>query len=322
MPLALGIGYAALIVYIANTVQANSTYALYLRWMLSGLSLLLATIGLGVLFNGSDLALNMLMFVFCLLSAATAAAFIWHSPTQHWLRRVISPNATYDPSSLVHTTALVLMMLQLTLTLVSTYVAGGTSGVAENLSNQPPNTQQLGLDLGVNVLFALGGVGFFMRRNLSETLQRLGIHAPTILDVALSIALGILMYIGITLASLVWQSTVSLETFERQTSAANAMFAAYASTPLLGVALAASSAVGEEVLYRGALQPVFGILITTGYFVLLHTQYLFTPAMLLILALGLVLAFVRARRNTTTAIMTHFVYNLIPFILVSAQGAA
>ena len=172
------------------------------------------------------------------------------------------------------------------------------------------------------MLFALGGVGFFMRRNLAETAERLGLRVPTLIDAVVGTIVGVVLFFAVDLGSQPWQNSVSSATFEQQTSAANALFLAFASTPILGVALSASSSIGEEILYRGALQPVFGITITTGFFVLMHSQYLFTPAMLLILLIGLGLALVRQRISTSAAIIAHFIYNLIPFALLSLQGNA
>jgi membrane protease YdiL (CAAX protease family) len=71
---------------------------------------------------------------------------------------------------------------------------------------------------------------------------------------------------------------------------------------------------------RGALQPVFGILITSIFFTLLHTQYLFTPTMGLIFLISVGFGVIRRRYNTTTAIITHFVYNFFPLLLLVLSG--
>ena len=90
---------------------------------------------------------------------------------------------------------------------------------------------------------------------------------------------------------------------------------------LLGFVLAISSAAGEEILYRGALQPVYGIVLTSIFFALLHLQYTLTPASLLILIVGFALGWVRQRQSTSAAIIAHFVYNFIPFLLMSMAAS-
>lgn len=80
--------------------------------------------------------------------------------------------------------------------------------------------------------------------------------------------------------------------------------------------LALTSAVSEEILFRGALQPVFGIPLTTVLFVLFHNQYTLTPAMLIILIVGTGLALLRQYQSTTSAIIAHFIYNFVPIALI------
>jgi membrane protease YdiL (CAAX protease family) len=75
--------------------------------------------------------------------------------------------------------------------------------------------------------------------------------------------------------------------------------------------LAASAAIGEEILFRGALQPVLGLWLTSVIFAVVHMQYGFTLVTVLLLLLGLILGVVRRRSNTTVAIFVHFSYDFI-----------
>jgi hypothetical protein len=65
------------------------------------------------------------------------------------------------------------------------------------------------------------------------------------------------------------------------------------------------------MLFRGALQPVFGILGTSIVFAVSHTQYGLTPATLTVFLLSLVLGVIRQRSNTTVAIFVHAGYNFL-----------
>ena len=73
--------------------------------------------------------------------------------------------------------------------------------------------------------------------------------------------------------------------------------------------IAFGAAVGEEIAFRGALQPIFGLWPTAVFFALTHVQYTLTPATLLIVGVALGLGWLRKRFNTTAAIVAHFAYD-------------
>jgi membrane protease YdiL (CAAX protease family) len=80
----------------------------------------------------------------------------------------------------------------------------------------------------------------------------------------------------------------------------------------LAFLLAATAAVGEEIAFRGALQPVLGFLPTAIIFAMTHIQYTLTPAWLIIFGVALAFGWIRKHYNTTVSILTHFLYNFIP----------
>jgi membrane protease YdiL (CAAX protease family) len=82
-----------------------------------------------------------------------------------------------------------------------------------------------------------------------------------------------------------------------------------AASILLGV----SAGVGEELLVRGALQPRAGLFWASVLFTAGHVQYTWF-GMLTILLLGISLGLVRARANTTTAIVVHALYDILAAI--------
>ena len=77
--------------------------------------------------------------------------------------------------------------------------------------------------------------------------------------------------------------------------------------------VAASAGIGEEILFRGALQPRFGLVITSLAFASLHIQYEWF-GMLTVVILGLILGIERKRFSTTASIGSHLVYDLIGLI--------
>jgi membrane protease YdiL (CAAX protease family) len=70
-----------------------------------------------------------------------------------------------------------------------------------------------------------------------------------------------------------------------------------------------SAGLGEEITLRGALQPRLGILLCSVLFASAHVQYTWF-GMATIGLLGLALGGIRARTNTTTAIVVHSLYDV------------
>jgi CAAX protease family protein len=75
--------------------------------------------------------------------------------------------------------------------------------------------------------------------------------------------------------------------------------------------LAVVAGIAEEIVFRGALQPRFGIVATSFLFATVHTQYGITFASLEVFVLGLLLGWLRsASRSTLPGITTHAGYDL------------
>jgi membrane protease YdiL (CAAX protease family) len=79
--------------------------------------------------------------------------------------------------------------------------------------------------------------------------------------------------------------------------------------------LAAAAGVGEELLFRGALQPVFGLPFTAFIFAFAHIQYGLTPVTLFVFVLGAIFGVIRHRTSTSYAILVHFGYDFALGIL-------
>jgi len=90
-------------------------------------------------------------------------------------------------------------------------------------------------------------------------------------------------------------------------------------SPLGAIALGLFSGIGEEILYRGALQPAFGIVVTSLVFALHHSQYV-NPGLLVIFVIGLLLGLVRKYFGTTSAILVHALYNTVLLLLSLAAA--
>jgi membrane protease YdiL (CAAX protease family) len=62
---------------------------------------------------------------------------------------------------------------------------------------------------------------------------------------------------------------------------------------------------------------VFGIGLTSAIFAMLHIQALFSLGMFIFFAIGLVFGWLRQRYSTTAAVIAHFSFNFLPFLLAS-----
>jgi len=89
------------------------------------------------------------------------------------------------------------------------------------------------------------------------------------------------------------------------------MYGSFGSDILPWVLLAVSAGVAEEILFRGALQPRLGLLLTSLLFTATHLQYGLSIVLAVILLGGLSLGLLRKHANTTTAILCHVTYDLL-----------
>jgi len=119
----------------------------------------------------------------------------------------------------------------------------------------------------------------------------------------------------VTVIGAIWSATTPPEVFREQNSLSE-LIGGSVNTLGMGFLLAATAAIGEEIAFRGTLQPVFGLWPTTLLFALVHIQYTLTPATLIIVIVGFGLGWLRRRYNTTPAIVTHFLYNFVSIALV------
>ncbi|HEX2905832.1 MAG TPA: type II CAAX endopeptidase family protein [Phototrophicaceae bacterium] len=231
------------------------------------------------------------------------------SPTaRQRLQRVLGGRSLYNPDSAMHIVAVVLSLVLLSTT-ISQLV------FSSELSTSPGDALFQGL---IWLALAFLGVGLSVRRPLAQTLTRLGLRWPKRADWLWGIGAGFALWLILILLSAIWARLVPPEQIQEQMEAAEKVSRAFA-TPALALLLALISSVSEEILFRGALQPVFGLWPTSIFFTLLHMQYAFTPASLILLVISLGLGWVRQRQSTTASIFAHFVYNFIIQFLVVLQ---
>lgn len=245
-----------------------------------------------------------------LLALALAAVFagagvgLLFLPVRRWLKRFFS--AAYDPGSLPQMAALSLCLLLLANTALSYVLSGGQAGLAEDFQGVRASDSVLSAVIFVMIAFA--GVGYPFGRDLRGALQRLGLRAPNLEEISFGFLTGIgLVFCGYAV-TVVWVLLTPRDTLQDQTQLSR-LIAMSVNTVSLAAIVAASAAIGEEIAFRGALQPVVGLWPAAIFFALTHIQYTLTPATVLIIIVGLGFGVVRRRFNTTAAIIAHFTYD-------------
>jgi len=156
---------------------------------------------------------------------------------------------------------------------------------------------------------SFAGVGLFVRRDPRAALQRLGLYWPGWKWIAISVGVAVLLVIfGIAFDQLMTRVTPA------QSKAINDVSTQLlkdVSTPIAAIVLALAAGIGEEIIFRGAVQPRFGIVAASVLFAVMHTQYAVSLATLEIFILGIFLGALRKRAGVIASIIAHAGYDLI-----------
>jgi len=222
------------------------------------------------------------------------------------VRRFMARFMRIDPASPVHTLALLLvgyLVGQSWLALTQ----GGLEGLAETAV--PASISFVVLSELIFAVAALFGVGFLVRRHGHELMERLGLVKPEPKHLLVGMALIAVLVVFQAIVGVVW-ATMNPDQAEILEDL-NTILLADMDTLWEWLLLALAAGIAEELLFRGALQPVMGLGFTAVVFALVHVQYGFSPILLFIVFLAVILGLVRRYYNTTTAIFIHVGYNFV-----------
>lgn len=161
----------------------------------------------------------------------------------------------------------------------------------------------------------VGGIRFMWRRPPAETRARLGLAVPTPRALLVAVVAAVAL-VGVAIGGQ-WLTMLLSPTIATNTARISAQ--ALANIGGLGMAAAAAIplAVAEETLFRGAIQPRYGIFLTALAFAGLHTQYGFPLAPLTAFAVGLILGLTRRYASTTASILAHVLFVAAMIALVA-----
>src|SRR3954447_18078499 len=165
---------------------------------------------------------------------------------------------------------------------------------------------------------ALCLVGIWVTRSPREAIKRLGLERVDARQIGISLGMVIpVLILGIGLDALGRQ--LQPVRYAQLESVLKAM-SSNVTNPAIALILALCSGIGEEILFRGAIQPRLGIGLTALLFASLHTQYGATFAIVGVFLIGIILGYQRKYMNTTSSIITHSTYNFVAFLLAYLAG--
>lgn len=295
-----------LILIFANYAEKNKHLRILTQAFLGLLILLILIEGLAVvLLSGSD-ALEIFdspeNYAIGMVITAMVAAMIF----LRRLREELAKVTNIDPDNWLHATALVFAVTVVGMSLSAAMSAdvlelGGSAGIS---------TLSIIIQDTAFVFAGFFGVGWLVRRDFKGALKRLGLVKPGLRDISLSVAFTavlLVMIVAITLISYLLDPNVPAE--EDPTIALLGGV-----TILTAIIYSVGAGVGEEIIFRGALQPRFGIILTSVIFAFVHIQYFDVVSMATLFVISVILGYERKILNTTACIITHTLYDLVLFL--------
>jgi membrane protease YdiL (CAAX protease family) len=270
------------------------------QWLLRGVVALLV-VGLLLAAAGYAAGYEDLRAMAVLLAlAALAMSLLYVRP----LRRLVARVVPVNPNDALHTFALQMVVLW-----IAYWVGMQLSG-----SSLDPNSYgQWGVldpareDLPI-LAAALIGAGFLIRRNLPETLERLGLRRPRWDHLVVALVVTELMIVIGVAGD--WLTSLWLPGTETQLNDVSAkLYGGFGYNPLPWLVLSCSAGIAEETFFRGSLQPRLGIVLTAMLFAAVHTQYGLSFVLLGVAAGGLLLGLLRKHLSTTCSIVAHVAYD-------------
>jgi hypothetical protein len=305
MPILLALG---VLVLIANYAEQRPRWQplLYGALLVANVGLVMLTLSLEP--NPSSVALSVAL-------AVLASLPLWRPARLYLAARL--PKSGFRADSPLHVTALVLCVYLIANSLLNYALADGLSGLRESLQAREDvlRVENMLAQMLIFMLFGALGVGLGTRRTLSAVIERLALRAPTLRELYIGFGVAFILFWTVYALSILWQLLLPPDVIEQQTELSG-LIAENIETLSIAFWVAFTAAVGEEIAFRGALQPIFGNWLTSAVFALTHTQYAFTPALGIIFVVSLGFGWARQRYNTTVAIVAHFVYNFALAALV------
>lgn len=217
------------------------------------------------------------------------------------LRRIAAKIIPFDPGSKPDMIGLILLGQITALSIVALFFETGES--------EPVGYVYLVVQNIAFIALAFLAVGIYFYRTPQQALARLGLTRMTWRQGFLALGFMVAAFVVAGLSSMLvnlLQPDLYDEIQDNLTSITSNVNTHWGAL-LLGI----SSGAGEETLFRGAIQPRYGIIFTSLVFSLLHVQYGASFITVGVFAAGILFGLERKYLNTTACIITHALYNTI-----------
>lgn len=237
-----------------------------------------------------------------------ASGLAFSLPLLRPFRKLIASFTPMDPKSPIDLCGLALILWVMSF-FVITAVQSGPAEVDSGGDALTGNLFWLVLNAVTFVAIAYVAVGYRIHRTGAEATERLGLTVPSLKTVAISVGMVIPCFMVSILGSaltVAFQPDVidNLEdTMDQMTSGL--------ANPVGALLIGLSAGIGEEVLFRGAVQARFGIIIAALFWTTLHIQYDFSFVLVGLFGVGILLGLQRKYFGTTSAVITHALYNMV-----------
>ncbi|MFO7540839.1 MAG: CPBP family intramembrane glutamic endopeptidase [Chloroflexota bacterium] len=297
----------------ANLVEREGSelYRRVFDWLLLAFTMPLLIIGLLLILIPGGFFEQMPDDVGLIMPNVTAAGFVflgmglWGVFVSFYQgRQLLARLVPLRPESAVHGLALVFCSF-LVGNSAFTLSQGGLDGILETTY-----AASLYEVVGQQVLFillAFFGAGLLVRRDNESLNERLGLKPVTWGQIGYGLKWILILALFQWTVSAIW-AWVDPDQLELLETISAEMFSEFTSVWDWFV-LSLAAGFGEELLFRGALQPVLGLTGTSFLFAIAHVQYGITPITFAILVIGFALGYIRQKTSTSIAIFVHFGYN-------------
>lgn len=237
---------------------------------------------------------------------------LWQ-PSRRWILGWAKkfPGIPAQPDSFPHQVGLVLALMGIGLCLM----LFSALTEADLLKQMDSANMLLGtfVMLLVFLLNSFTAIGFLLDRSFKDCLDRLGLKPITRQQLLQCLGWAFFLFAlvqGVTYGII---QPYFPESFAFQAKIMAKLTAGLdGPNALIGMALVSIFAgLGEDIFFRGLMQPVIGVVLTSVLFALIHFQYGLTPALAIVFSMSLCLGFLRQRYNTTFAIVVHIFYDIL-----------
>ncbi len=277
----------------ASTGDKAAMMGLYLLWGMPGGLLFIAGLALAVNGRGEGIPV---------LGIGLGLSLPLIKP----FRQLMGKLLPMDPESPIDWSGLAIVLGLLGFLIPTAFVESDPIAIADNSATAL--TTGLLQQLLAFVALAYVAVGYRNYRTGPEATLRLGIQKPTSTQIIMGLAGVLAAFVAANIGGLLtqWLQPDVLDSLENSMDA----MTSGVTTPFVAIVLALSSGIGEEVLFRGAIQPRLGMVLSAVLFTFLHAQYGFTWVLLGLFLIGMIFGWLAKKYGTMAAVVAHVVYNL------------